>query len=188
MDLSIHPQFLTIAECDALIAIGDEMGYSASSVIGDDGTYIVHPARTSMSCSIPTGHNDIVRRIEARCAALAGVELNQLEPFQMVKYNWAQRFDPHYDALDPASAGDDIARSGQRLYTVLVYLKSPEMGGHTVFPHVRRQFNPEQGVALMWKNCDEYGQRVAESEHGGLPVLKGEKIALNVWIRNEAYR
>jgi prolyl 4-hydroxylase len=62
------------------------------------------------------------------------------------------------------------------------------MGGQTVFPRIQTQVEPVAGSAVVWENADEFGTVLGDSEHGGLPVLEGTKIAVNCWIRDRPYR
>ena len=50
---------------------------------------------------------------------------------------------------------------------------------------------PKKGCALIWSNCSARGQEVVcdvNTEHAGLPPLKGEKFGLNFWARSMPYR
>ena len=93
-----------------------------------------------------------------------------------------QEYRPHYDAFEVPSA------LGQRTYTALVYLQSPNDGGATVFPRIQRQVDALEGRAVTWRNVGKDNLRLLDSEHGGLPVLAGEKVALNIWVRDRPYR
>ncbi|KAJ5064605.1 hypothetical protein J3E74DRAFT_200705, partial [Bipolaris maydis] len=42
-------------------------------------------------------------------------------------------------------------------------------------------FKPIPGNAVYWENIRSDGSGFAESWHAGLPVIKGEKIGLNIW-------
>lgn len=173
LNLQVHDNFLSKLECQDLLRVGHEIGYLRSEVL-EAGVSTKHYGRTSSSSAIPIGYNDTVAQIEQRAANLFGVTVNYIEPLQLVKYTVNQEYRPHYDAFEVPSA------LGQRTYTALVYLQSPTDGGATVFPRIQRQVDALEGRAVTWRNVGKDNLRLLDSEHGGLPVLAGEKVALTV--------
>lgn len=181
LNLQIHDNLLTLEECTVLLCVGREIGYLASHVL-ESGTSIQHHGRTSTSCAIPIGYNKTVEKVEERMADLFGVPLSYLEPLQLVRYNVNQEYKPHFDAFEVPNF------TGQRVYTALAYLQCPTNGGATVFPRVQQQVEPVVGRVVTWRNVGKDNLRLLDSEHGGLPVFAGEKIAVNIWVRDRPYR
>lgn len=73
---------------------------------------------------------------------------------------------------------------GQRLLTALVYLNDVEEGGGTNFPKKNIVVKPTIGSMLVFNNCiGNTNQKDMNSLHGGMPVIKGEKWAFNLWFR-----
>jgi len=181
LNLQIHDNLLTPEECTDLLRVGREIGYLASHVL-EAGTSIEHHGRTSTSCAIPVGYNPAVETVEKRMADLFGVPVSYLEPLQLVRYTTNQEYRPHFDAFEVPSS------MGQRVFTALAYLQCPDNGGATVFPRVQQQVEPQVGRVVTWRNVGKDNLRLLDSEHGGLPVFSGEKIALNIWVRDRPYR
>lgn len=176
-------------ECEAIIAHCGAR-YTRSTVTAEaDGASVVHEGRTSEMAFIQRGETEVAERIDRRLAALAHWSPECSEPFQLQKYGPAQEYRPHYDWLDPDSAGHraHLARGGQRLATFVLYLCDVEQGGGTVFPHLGLEVYPKKGNALWFLNTDSNHQPDPQTLHGGAPVVSGTKIIANKWLRQERY-
>jgi prolyl 4-hydroxylase len=138
---------------------------------------------------IQRGEAEVAERIDRRLAALAHWTPECSEPFQLQKYGPTQEYRPHYDWLDPDSAGHraHLARGGQRLATFVLYLCDVAQGGGTVFPHLGLEVFPKKGNALWFLNTDSNHQPNPKTLHGGAPVVSGTKIIANKWLRQERY-
>jgi len=109
------------------------------------------------------------------------------EPFYLLRYEIGQEYKPHSDYFTEAK---DIGGEGNRLATIIVYLKSPEEGGETIFPYASPdpiKVEPKQGNAILFWNLSPDGQMDDKSIHGGLPVIKGTKWALTKWLHQRKY-
>jgi prolyl 4-hydroxylase len=176
-------------ECDAII---EHCGarYTRSTVTAEaDGASVVHEGRTSEMAFIQRGEAEVAERIDRRLAALAHWSPECSEPFQLQKYGKTQEYRPHYDWLDPDSAGHraHLARGGQRLATFVLYLCDVEQGGGTVFPGLGLEVFPKKGNALWFLNTDSNHQPDSQTLHGGAPVVSGTKIIANKWLRQGRY-
>ena len=88
------------------------------------------------------------------------------------------------------------------MLTMLLYLQEPDEGGETEFPGglgrdaegERLTVAPREGRVLFFHNCVEQDDDAWEgprdcprphpaSRHAGLPVVRGEKWAVNLWVR-----
>jgi prolyl 4-hydroxylase len=180
---------LSDEECDAIVAHCGTR-YTRSTVTAEaDGASVVHEGRTSEMAFIQRGEAEVAERIDRRLAALAHWSPECTEPFQLQKYGQTQEYRPHYDWLDPDSAGhrSHLARGGQRLATFVLYLCDVEQGGGTVFPSLGLEVFPKKGNALWFLNTDSNHQPDTQTLHGGAPVVKGTKIIANKWLRQERY-
>ena len=180
---------LSDEECDAIV---EHCGsrYTRSTVTAEaDGASVVHEGRTSEMAFIQRGEAEVAERIDRRLAAIAHWTPECSEPFQLQKYDKTQEYRPHYDWLDPDSAGhrSHLARGGQRLATFVLYLSDVAQGGGTVFPSLGLEIFPKKGNALWFLNTDSNHQPDAQTLHGGAPVVKGTKIIANKWLRQERY-
>ena len=142
----------------------------------------VHPARTSSSATLPS--STLTETIRARGRLAAGMTI--AEELQVVRYLPGQEFKPHLDAFDESEDGKralTMYGGGQRDVTILIYLDSPEEGGETVFPELGLQVAPIPRAALIWRNVRSDGSVDPLMLHGGAPVQRGVKYAVNLWFR-----
>ncbi|CAF1015938.1 unnamed protein product [Adineta ricciae] len=135
---------------------------------------------------IPTA---VVKCIEERFARFQGnLDLEYLEPLQVVKYTSEQEFKPHYDWFPT----DDLVQSSdQRLTTFVTYLYSNCSRGETEFLKIPfhksgLRFPPISGNSIFWYNVDDQGKGDASTYHAGRPPKDGGlKIGLNTWTRSK---
>ena len=180
---------LSEEECDAVVAHCGTR-YTRSTVTAEaDGASVVHEGRTSEMAFIQRGEAEVAERIDQRLAALAHWSPECSEPFQLQKYGKTQEYRPHFDWLDPDSAGhrSPLARGGQRLATFILYLCDVDQGGGTVFPALGLEVFPKKGNALWFLNTDSNHQPDQQTLHGGAPVVSGTKIIANKWLRQGRY-
>ena len=92
-------------------------------------------------------------------------------------YAPGERFARHHDFFDPKHPGfsGELAKSGQRVSTFLIYLNRNFLGGETEFPRLRLNHKGEPGDGLMWSNLDPTGAPEYRTVHAGLPPIVGEK-------------
>ena len=73
---------------------------------------------------------------------------------------------------------------GPRLLTALCYLNDVEEGGGTNFPRLNLTVEAKKGRIVVFENTlKNTNKKHPLSEHAGMPVLKGEKYAFNLWFR-----
>lgn len=125
--------------------------------------------------------------IQARIAAAVGIPPDFLEAFSVLHYTVGQEAREHADYIDPAAAGakEQIARFGQRVATVLVYLNDDYTGGETEFPHIGIKHRGKTGDALAFFGADGSGVPDPRSIHAGRAPNSGEKWVLSQFIRNK---
>ncbi len=161
-----------------------------SLVVGPDNSEFVSPNRTSRSAFLDTVSSPVINSIKQRAARFVHADINSIENLQIVHYKDKQRYDPHYDYFDRslATAKEVIGKRGQRSATFLVYLNDvkPNNGGETLFPKVAGglKITPKKYMAVFWFNVKPDGKEDDRTLHGGLPVIAGDKWAINIWIRN----
>ncbi len=124
--------------------------------------------------------------VQAKIAATVGVPLDRLEAFSVLHYAVGQEAKEHADYIDPAAAGaaEQIARSGQRVATALLYLNDDYTGGETEFPQLGISHRGKAGDVLVFFGTDENGVPDPRSIHAGRPPRSGEKWVLSQFIRN----
>lgn len=179
--------FLSEEECDALMACaGPRMQRSLTADMSTGGEKL-DDVRTSDGMFFQRGENTLVAAIEARIASLLDWPIEKGEGLQVLHYGPGNEYEPHYDYFDPAEAGTPviIARGGQRVATVLMYLGEPERGGETVFPDIGLRVAPKRGCALFFSYDRPHPS--TRTRHGGAPVIAGEKWVATKWLREDAF-
>lgn len=180
-------QVASAAECQWLIAAASrrlEPSYVHDSATGRFG---VDPNRTNLGATFPIVETDLVlEMIRQRIAAAIHSPTANFEVPQVLRYLVGQEFKPHYDYLDTASEAfrAEVARNGQPVATVLVYLNEDFEGGETDFPQVGFRYRCRTGDALVFSNVDPVGQQEPAALHAGVPPTKGEKWVLSQWVRD----
>ena len=178
---------LSRAECEALIALAAPRMARSLTVDVKTGGEETNRDRTSDGMFFERGENELVCCIEARIAHLLGWPVQNGEGLQVLRYGPGAEYKPHYDYFDPAEPGTQgiLARGGQRVGTLVMYLREPAAGGATVFPDAALQVRPKQGNAVFFN----YAQPLplSRSLHGGAPVLGGEKWIATKWLREREF-
>lgn len=189
----VHPQvvvfggLLSDEECDALVELSRGRLARSSTVNLDTGADEVHAARTSQGMFLRRGENALVTRIEARIAALLEWPVENGEAMQVLRYGVGAEYRPHHDYFDPdrPGAGAILARGGQRVASVVMYLNTPARGGATTFPDARFEAAAVKGNAVFFSY--DRPHPMTGTLHGGAPVLEGEKWVATKWLRERRY-
>jgi prolyl 4-hydroxylase len=111
------------------------------------------------------------------------------EGLQVLRYGPGGECRAHFDFLVPSNKAnsESIARSGQRLSTLIVYLNDVAEGGETVFPEIGLSVVPRRGDALYFEYTNSRMQVDVKSAHGGAPVVSGEKWVVTKWMRTRRF-
>lgn len=186
-DLLVLENLLDADECLALIAAARPRLQRSLTVALETGGEEVHVDRTSDGMFFTRGENAVVATIEARISKLLGWPVANGEGLQVLRYGPGTEYKPHYDYFDPAEPGTAsiLARGGQRVATLIMYLQEPAQGGATVFPDLRLQVVPRRGSAVFFSYSQAHP--CSQSLHGGMPVLAGEKWIATKWLREREF-
>jgi prolyl 4-hydroxylase len=179
--------FISDSECQAFIDVGRDNMERATVI--SDGEHEVHASRTNSYCWVQHDNNDLVHEVSKRFSILVKMPINNAEQFQLVHYGPGTEYKPHFDAFDKNTeeGKKNWFPGGQRMITALAYLNDVEEGGETSFPDIGVSVKPNKGDVVVFHNCiDGTSDINPNSLHGGSPVLKGEKWAVNLWFRQEA--
>ncbi len=188
-----HPRVVVFAgllsdeECDALAADAAPRLSRSETVVVETGGNEVNSSRTSQGMFFGLGETALCARIEARIAALLNWPLVNGEGLQVLRYLSGAEYKPHHDYFDPAQPGMSavLARGGQRVATLVIYLNTPELGGGTVFPDVGLEVAPVKGNAVFFSYDRPHAS--TRTLHGGAPVLAGEKWVATKWLREREF-
>lgn len=185
LTLFIQRGFLDEAECAGLVKrIEADRRPSTIADANGDGYF-----RTSETCDLDNA-DPFVAAIDAKIATYAGIDPIYGEPIQGQRYAAGQEFKAHTDYFEPRGA--DYARfcsvAGNRTWTLMVYLNTPDAGGATRFTKVGKTIQPETGKLLAWNNrlADGGGYNVATMHHG-MKVRSGMKYVITKWYRERPW-
>lgn len=189
----LHPQvvvfggLLSDAECYQLIEAARPRLARSLTVDMDTGGDQLHEARTSQGVCFARGEDALLVRIERRIAALLGWPLEHGEGLQVLRYGKGAEYRPHYDYFDPdrVGAASILARGGQRVASLVMYLNTPRCGGATVFPDLNFEVAAVRGNAVFFSYDRPHPMTC--SLHGGAPVSEGEKWVATKWLRERAH-
>jgi len=178
---------LSVDECASLIALAQPRLARSETVDHASGGNEVNRARTSQGMFFERAETPFIAQLEERFAALLHWPVTHGEGLQVLCYRPGAEYRPHHDYFDPAHPGTPaiLARGGQRVATLLIYLNAPESGGATVFPDVALDINPVAGNGVFFSYDRPHA--VTRTLHGGAPVLAGEKWVATLWMRERRF-
>ena len=179
--------FATPAECAWLIRSARDSLRRARVYRKDAEGYTEADSRTNSEADYTFGNADLVLRVVVeRIARAIGLPTRHFEVAKLLHYEPGQRFALHHDFQQPTTPAlaREIARRGQRVATVLVYLNDDFEGGETEFPRIGLRHRGATGDALLFANVRPDGDLDHDSLHAGLPTTRGVKWVLSQWIRS----
>ncbi len=137
-----------------------------------------------------------------------GLSYFDIEPLQLVRYGPNEYYHAHVDWFDALHREKKGWKS--RLYnrgaSFFVYLEDGCVGGGTHFSQISAStdesqlaaidqwvgtdqsgvsFKPQKGNALFWVNLKPDGMGDDRLVHAGLPVEKGRKVGMNIWVKRD---
>lgn len=185
---ALYPKFLSKQECERLIEMAEGRMRPSTVLSSRPLESEMHQARTSSGAFIQRAENPMVAHIEERIARITGLSPVCGEGMQVLKYEPGQRYDPHYDWFGPSEAQQSwVGKSGQRVFTVLLYLNDDFKEGETSFPLLDYAVKPKTGMALVFRNLLLDGQPDHYALHGGSPPSEGTKYVATKWVRGKPW-
>jgi hypothetical protein len=186
--VQVAPSLLPPELCDMMIEAARSRLGPARIYDEHSGGLVVRDSRRNSAAEFTVTDMDLaLLAVRERLCAPTGLPALQADGFQVLHYKVGERFTPHFDFFEPGSAGNDLtlAQSGQRAFTVLVYLNEEGLeGGETDFPRLGVRHRGRKGDALMFRNVDAQGRPDRRTLHAGLSPTSGEKWVLTQWVRN----
>lgn len=150
-----------------------------STVIGPDGSSILHAHRTSSDTLLRPETDPLLKSIILRAASIFGLPPSHAEIFSLTRYQYGEYYKSHRD--------HDGSIKADRLYTLLVYLNDldPDEGGETLFNELHFAVQPICGRAVVWNNSDTRRNALKDSLHTALPITREgtEKWVAQLWFR-----
>ncbi len=180
LDLFLARGFIAPDLCAALIAQIDTVR-RPSTIADPNGDAAFRTSETGdLSADDP-----VVQAVERRLALFTGLDPAHGEPLQGQRYAVGQEFKGHTDYFEPQGA--DYATycsvAGNRTWTVMVYLNTPDAGGATRFKAIDKIVQPETGKLVAWNNRRADGSLNPATLHQGMKVRAGTKYVITKWYR-----
>lgn len=187
--LAVLGDVLSPEECAELIQLARPRLTPSTIVNPTTGQDVVAAQRTSLGMFFRLEENALIARLDQRISDLMRRPLENGEGFQVLCYPAGAETKAHFDFLQPSNDANraSIARSGQRVSTLIAYLNDVERGGETVFPKLGLSVLPQRGNAVYFEYCNSRNQVDPNTLHSGNPVLSGEKWVLTKWMRQRRF-
>jgi len=184
VDMFILRGFLDRPECAALVELIDAERHP-STLANFNGQ---PDFRTSETCHLGYEH-PAVALLDARFAAVSGIDPAHGEALQGQRYEVGQEFKPHTDYFEPTAPNfaEHCAVSGQRTWTFMIYLNNVPAGGATRFKALDKTIQPESGKLLAWNNRRPDGSLNGATLHHAMKVRKGLKYVITRWYRERPW-
>jgi prolyl 4-hydroxylase len=180
---------LTETECEQLIDKARSRLQRSTVVDSPTGANVAVDRRNSDGMFFRLREDPFIAQLDERLAAIMNGPPENSEGLQVLHYRAGGVYPPHFDFLVPSNpaVAQSIARSGQRVSTLIVYLNDVVAGGETVFPEAGFSVVPRQGNGLYFEYTNSRMQVDPRSAHGGAPVLQGEKWIVTKWMRSQRF-
>jgi len=180
---------LSPAECLEMIERSRHRLKRSTIVDPHSGREDTIQSRSSEGIWFQRGEDAFIERLDRRISALMNWPMENGEGLQILRYATGGEYRPHFDYFPPDQVGSatHIARGGQRVATLIVYLNDVSNGGETIFPQAGISVVGRQGGAVYFRYQNGLRQLDPLTLHGGAPVLGGEKWIMTKWMRERAY-
>jgi prolyl 4-hydroxylase len=187
--LALLQSVLSPEECAEFVALGRARLRPSALRDPFNGHAIEPPQRAGESVLLRPAETPFVARIERRIAQLMNCPLRNGEGLQLLRYHPGAGSEPHYDFLTPGNAANEasLARSGQRVSSLEIYLNDVEAGGQTMFPEIGLALTPRAGHAVHFEYTNSRGDVDLKSVHADAAVEAGEKWVLTKWMREREF-
>ena len=177
--------YLTDEECDHFINISKDNMQRA--VVSNDKKGYVSSGRTGSNHWVAHNQDEITKSVGEKIAKEIGHPLENSEKYQVIYYGKTQEYRRHYDSWEHDYSEKSLRcmkYGGSRLMTALCYLNDVEEGGGTGFPKLDVVVKAKKGRIVCFENTYKGTHNKHNlAEHAGMPVIKGEKYAFNLWFR-----
>ena len=132
----------------------------------------------SPSTAIPDRSSVVAGRVAERIRLVTGLSLASAEDFELTHYhsNASGTGAEHYDWGRKWVFRRHGVSVGDRMATFMIYLGTPDGGGHTAFTDLNLSVAPEAGSALFWHNLKPTGSgdvTISKRRHEKITALNG---------------
>ncbi len=180
---------LSAGECDELAELSRDRLKPSTVVDPRTGENTITEYRDSHGMFFRLEETPFVARLDKRVSEIMNCPVENGEGLQVLRYGPGAKTTPHFDFLSPSNAANkaSLARSGQRISTLIIYLNDVVSGGETIFPEAGLSVSPRKGNAVYFEYGNTRNQVDYKSLHGGAPVAEGEKWAVTKWMRERRF-
>jgi prolyl 4-hydroxylase len=187
--VAVLDDFMSKEECDELVQLSRAKLQRSTIVDPATGQDRVIEDRKSSGTFFALNENPLVARLDQRISDVMRWPVENGEGIQILNYQIGGEYKNHFDYFPPDDPGSAVhlAKGGQRVSTLVMYLNDVEQGGETIFPSIHLSVTPKKGSAVYFEYCNDLGQVDSMSLHGGVPVIAGEKWIATKWMRQRRY-
>jgi len=162
--------------------------FQKAKVVSNDGTGTSDIRRTNSSTSLHYLHSPSAVAFLNACSNTLRLHQSQAEPLSIIKYQKGEQYEGHHDAFTLEQIEQYVPQAGNRVATALLYLCDVQDGGETDFPQLNITVKPKKGRCVFFQNTHTGTEVPLETSfHASLPVIRGEKMACNLWFRRGVY-
>lgn len=176
-------------ECEEVIALARGRLRPSTLVDPHTGRDVVSGLRSSLGMFFRPAETPLIARLDRRIAEIMNLPVSHGEGLQILHYPEGAGSAPHYDFLVPSNPANQasIARSGQRVSTLVTYLNDVPEGGETVFPAAGWAVSPQRGNAVYFEYANAHGELDHASLHASSAFTRGEKWVATKWMRERVF-
>jgi prolyl 4-hydroxylase len=187
--LAVLSDVMSAEECKELIELARPRLKHSTIVNLQSGQDVVAAYRNSYGMFFRLQETAFIASLDRRISELMSLPVENGEGLQVLYYPTGAASAPHVDFLQITNEANrsSIARSGQRVSTLVTYLNDVPAGGETLFPELGWAVTPRLGHAAYFEYCDSRGVVDWRSVHAGNPVLEGEKWVASKWMRQRRF-
>ncbi|HUO44345.1 MAG TPA: 2OG-Fe(II) oxygenase [Burkholderiales bacterium] len=187
--LAVLDGVLSDEECDRLIELARHRLQPSTVVDLLTGEDRVAEHRDSEGMFFKLQETPFIAMLDRRISEAMNCPVENGEGLQVLRYGPGAKNTPHFDFLVPANPAnqESLARSGQRISTMVIYLNDVIRGGETVFPEAGLSVLPRKGNGVYFEYANSLRQVDPSSAHAGGAVYEGEKWAVTKWMREKRF-
>jgi prolyl 4-hydroxylase len=187
--LAVLGGVLSDDECQQLIELARPRLARSTVVDPLTGVNAAADYRNSEGMFFRLAESSFISKLDQRISLLMNAPVENGEGLQILRYGPGGHSAPHFDFLLPSNTANEasLARSGQRMSTLIVYLNDVPQGGATAFPEIGLSVTPRRGNAVYFEYSNSRQQLDGKSLHAGAPVIEGEKWAMTKWMRTRRF-
>ena len=187
--IALLDNVLSTDECEQLIDLARPRLHPSTVVDLLTGEDKIAEHRDSEGMFFKLNETPFIAKLDRRISELMNCPVENGEGLQVLRYGKNAKNTPHFDFLAPTNQAnrDSLARSGQRISTLVIYLNEVKSGGETLFPEIGLSVSPKKGNAAYFEYANSLRQVDPKSVHAGAPVYEGEKWAMTKWMRERRF-